>query len=166
MIFRDKCILRGNPTVGKDGPLGPKNQHALPQLFNLGPFQHIFQLYFSISLYLVDQFKMVNDRDRKQERIINSQTKSHGQSDYIDSKSEPKKAKSVPGFKPRLLGQNAVALPLEPPSLSFPQPENQLKSSEDWHLFVLPPKMFAEISTCLYFSRSPGNRFARPDLMR
>ena len=29
----------------------------------------------------------------------------------------PKKAKSVPGFKPGLLRQNAIALPLAPPPL-------------------------------------------------
>ena len=29
--------------------------------------------------------------------------------------SEPEKAKSVPGFEPGLLGQNATALPLAPP---------------------------------------------------
>ena len=29
----------------------------------------------------------------------------------------PKKAKSVPGFKPGLLGQNAIALPPAPPPL-------------------------------------------------
>ena len=33
--------------------------------------------------------------------------------------SEPKQAKSVPGFEPGLPGQNATALPLEPP----PQPD-------------------------------------------
>ena len=30
----------------------------------------------------------------------------------------PKKAKSVPGIEPRLIGKNAVALPLAPPPLA------------------------------------------------
>ena len=34
----------------------------------------------------------------------------------------PKKAKSVPGFEPGSLGQNAIALPLAPPPLPSSQP--------------------------------------------
>ena len=82
------------------------------------PFPASFQIYFTFFSWYIVRLKLIIFESLNDDRQTRkNKNKPGAQQDKVDSHSELKKPKSIPGFEPGLLRQNAIAPPLVPPPM-------------------------------------------------